>query len=224
MKNILRASFLVLGAIGLSSVASATVVTATITGLDPACNCLVVGDKVFDNIIVQGFDGEVNVSGLEDNGVENILFGAGFAVNNGASADFQIFYHVTALAGLITSIDQSFNLTAAGNGGIIAIGETVFSDSAFTFAVAQSSVSYIFGVTDANDPPGELLQGDQLNVPNLSQVWVTKDVNLQSVAGGFVAATILKQSFHQTAVPEPMTLSLMGVGLLGLGLLRRRMR
>jgi hypothetical protein len=30
--------------------------------------------------------------------------------------------------------------------------------------------------------------------------------------------------FAQTVVPEPMTLSMMGIGLLGLGLLRRRAR
>ena len=226
MKNILRASFLVLGAIGLSSLASASI----ITGLSATCdggftNCIQIGDKIFDNISVDGLGATdtVNVTGSETGGVEVINFGAPFHTTSTVGIDYQIFYHVTALDGLIASIDQSFNLTAQGTGGTVGIGETVYSDKNHLDEVAHSSVGFIFGVGDFQDPPGEPLTGDQLVInPALRQVWVSKDIFLQANEGGSVGATILHQSFHQTAVPEPVTLSLMGVGLLGLGLLRKR--
>jgi len=51
-----------------------------------------------------------------------------------------------------------------------------------------------------------------------SQDWVFKDIN-----GGNIGGSSLSD-FTQTIIPEPMTMSLMGIGLLGLGFLGRRLR
>jgi hypothetical protein len=48
-------------------------------------------------------------------------------------------------------------------------------------------------------------------------VFINKDIQFN----GFMAMSEVTNS-HLSGVPEPMTLSMMGIGLLSLGLLRRR--
>jgi hypothetical protein len=215
---------LMVGLMATGVVASAT--TLTIADINATeCQCVQFGDKMFDNISLSTNldESTVDVSGSQVGDTVYINFGGPFATTSTTGVDFRIYYHVTALAGLITDIDQSFNLSAAGTAGNVLIGETVYSDAGRSLVVANSSVSFFLGLADQNDPPGEVAQGDQLIInPNLSQVWVSKDILVTANEGGSVGATIITQSFHQTAVPEPVTFSLMGVGLLGLGLLRKR--
>jgi len=92
--------------------------------------------------------------------------------------------------------------------------------------VAQSSVSFISGVNfaqqDFSDPPGETLSGDQLVIdPGQKKVWVTKDMELLSSPGGGVGVTILHQSFHQSVPDGGTTLSLLGLAMAGVAMVRR---
>jgi hypothetical protein len=193
---------------------------------------LLVGDKLFSDFsfssIGAGAPGPttINVTGV-GTGAPNDLFG--ICIQGGlvtsSSLDVGISYHVAVVDGIhrISDIHQAFNLTAQGNGGTIGIGETVFDHQGGN-QVAQSSVGFVFGVTDANDPPGELLQGDQLFVnPALVSVFVTKDINLTAAQGGQVGATIIYQRFSQVGVPDGgSTLLLLSAVAGGLGLARRR--
>jgi len=171
----------------------------------------------------------VTVTTIQSGNDYALEFEGTFNANLGAANDYKLFYSVATANGApsISAIDQSFNLTAGGNGGIIGIGETVFAGGFFNGnPVAQSSVSFISGVDfakqDFSDPPGETLQGDQLAVdPHQSKVWVTKDMELLSAPGGIVGVTILHQSFRQDVPDGGATLSLLGLALAGVAMVRR---
>jgi hypothetical protein len=191
------------------------------------CQCITIGDKTFSDFSVSSGDvvitgADVDVTLRQEGDVYFIDFNSGLFSSSDGIVDIALTYSVTASAGLITEIDQSFNLSAVGTGGDIIIGETVFPAGGGQ-AVAQSTVSFFNLTQDSTDPPGEVTEGDQLLInPPLSSLLITKDLLFDANSGGFVGATIVTQSFHQTAVPAPAALLLLGSGLLGLGLIARR--
>lgn len=215
MKRLLLSSVL---ALAFGSMASAITI-ADINALQ--CKCLTIGDKLFQGISVDGaLASSVNVTGSQVGDTVFINFGGPFFTTNSVfpGTDFQIFYDVTALGGVINSIDQSFNLSATGTGGVVSIGESVFSDPGRSNLVARSSVGFAVGADDPSDPAPEPAQGDQLNInPPLTRVWVSKDILLlaNGALGSGVGATIITQSFHQ--VPEPVHAAFLLGGCLLIG-------
>jgi hypothetical protein len=195
---------------------------------------LQVGDKIFSEFSITGVDpAAVNVVGI-GSGVPGDWYG--IQINGpftsllgvGGLLDVAFNYSVRTADGrpLIHDIEQSFNLTSRGNGGSVAIGETVW-DEGFGKGnvVAQSTVSYTFADGQDNDPPGELYEGDHLILDNLAeQVWVTKDILLVANPGGTVGATILWQRISQASVPDGgATVMMLGLVLTGLAAVRRKL-
>jgi hypothetical protein len=224
--------FGVLVAIALfASVASAAPVTlqSLLSG-----GTLTVGDKVFGDFSFQCSTGDCTGQGITPG---NISVEATFdAVNDigylqftgnmvsSALVDFLLKYSVATTSGapLLTMIDQSFNLSSGGNGGNITIGEDVRSGSFLGSIVANSSISFVFGTGDFQDPPAET--GDNLNIdPALAKAYVTKDINLHPNDLSVIGTSALTQSFHES-VPEPTSLALVGTGLLSLAFARKKLK
>lgn len=228
MKNMFKMS-----AIAVATVLSASVAMALPTGE------LQVGDKIFADFAVTGVDASsVTVVTIGDGTPGNeygIQINGPFFSYGGTAVDYSFRYTVRTSSGepLICAIGQSFNLTGFG---FVGIGETVFANGfGIGQPVAQSTVSYNFGVGDISDPEGEVLSGDQLIInPSLNKVYVTKDILLVSPKGeiqvdnqeprtGFVGATTLFQRFTQCSVPDGGSmLILFGSALSLLGLIKSR--
>lgn len=85
--------------------------------------------------------------------------------------------------------------------------------------------NYVLGSVNliASSQSGVVFNGGN---PVTNPVYIFKDIVVGSSPVTYSDAhlTSFGQSFHTSVVPEPVTFSLMGVGLLGLGLLRKRIR
>ena len=226
MKKIL-ACFAVLAAVSItSSVASAaalecsTYVQPTTSGptnvmtspLDTSTGCTA-GGMTFSNFNVSAIPSTMSVSlstvTLTSTGV-NLGFQVGgfsFTLPTTPDPDLLLTYEVSGSN--ITGVDNVFG----GSDGT-SILETV-CDSA--------------GITGNNctDPRlGFILSGPggsgSLTFASQTSIYIIKDITVDSNFSGLVELSDFTNSTETSTVPEPMTLSMMGVGLLGLSLISRR--
>jgi len=122
------------------------------------------------------------------------------------------------------SVVQDMHFSFTVTGGINYVDLTVFGSNSTISetACATPIVPINTGCTPALVPTivgvsgGAQVTSQTFNSLT-SPVTIFKDIN-RGIGGDL---TSFNQSFH-TPVPEPMTLSMMGLGLLGLGLVRRR--
>jgi hypothetical protein len=210
---------------GIKSDASApTASSDTLAHLVATGGSISIGDKIFSNFdfLASGltsFDPtQIRVTATFSGGVYFLTWAGNMSLVSGgpATADLVLNYRVTATAGRIDMIDQFYTGSAQGTAGsFLAIDETV-RDMAGRI-VANSHLD----ATDLGDPFAE--PGDNLNInPGLTSVDVTKDIAFGVVNGGFVTVSEVRQSFHQTVIPEAGTAGLLVIGLALVGIVAFR--
>jgi hypothetical protein len=143
------------------------------------------------------------VSGNEtgfSNGVANLYFNTNFNVPATTLRTISFTFEVT---GPVNAIDAW--LGGSGNRTLTEYAcDTVDCDASSAFATLTLTPTNTTGSTDLGT--------------TTTTLWVTKEMVIQPGAG----LSHFSQSFH--AIPEPLAMVLVGSGLLGLGLLRKRLR
>lgn len=236
LRMILLALFLV---IGVSGTGNATMMTELLAG-----SSIQVGDKLFSDWsyeVIQSFStltfedvsifdvSTIEVIGL---GADDMNPGIRFQTASGAPAfsvddfnllDVEFTFKVSVLNPLyqIDSVSLAVDGLIEGEDSSVAIGDDIATNSAALDPLSGGNVTS-FDPWVAVSSPGPLNGSDSASFDPLSEIWVKKDIFLAS-DGGIVNVNWIDQNFHQTAVPEPTTMLLMGVGLLGIcGVTRKK--
>ena len=221
-----------LAAVAACSGVASAITVGSLADLATGGGSLSIGDKTFSGFgyVADGLTG-FNPANIQ---VEAKLLGDTYFLTWGGNisvatldsvtpklADLLLTYTVTASAGKITSIDQSYTGAVSNGIGSISVAETV--KNAGAVIVANSNLS----LGDLSDPFAE--PGDNLAInPGESVLHVSKDINLAILATagqlGVTTVSQVEQSFHQTVPDGGSAVALLGIALIGLDGLRRKMR
>jgi hypothetical protein len=212
--------FLAMGALASASVVNCTspAITNVVTQLDGTNSCYVTGASsiLFSNFDVSPTTAVIGIN--TDPGTTEVLNGVvylGFQISGLSAATTDILLHYE-VSGSINGIDVALQAVALGEGGNVRISE-IACKVAFVQGVCPGADSNTLAGIAAISLNGSAGHAQALfNDRNyVGPVYIEKDIQFNNATmSDFV------NSHH--VVPEPMTLSMMGIGLLGLGLMRRR--
>lgn len=181
------------------------------------------GDKVFSDFtfLLQtntGFVFPTDASGITVttttvNGLEGLTFGGAFnatGIGTTSALDILLTYTVSSLDGLISDIHLDFN----GSG-------TLPFSTSVTETVVDPTDNTTIGQAVVTNPPPVLNANVDLS-RLVDTALVRKDIQLIAFTGGTATISFIDQLVSQ--VPEPGTMLMFGLGLLGVGKSIRRRR
>ncbi|MGH9558288.1 MAG: PEP-CTERM sorting domain-containing protein, partial [Bryobacteraceae bacterium] len=185
-------------------------------GVNPNFNC-VLGNILFSNFTVIGNTNDptptVTVSFPLMSGPPETVFS--FNPNEGSNFDVDLFFKAQALTGQITSVDLAVGGVLANvtervcTAQIVGNPGNLCSPTGTQLAALAAESGFSTSAT--------------LGMP-ASTIYIAKDLGTQIGGGLSTVSESFTTEGEIPSVPEPMTSSLIGLGLVSLGLLRWRIK
>ncbi|MEP7353997.1 MAG: PEP-CTERM sorting domain-containing protein [Acidobacteriota bacterium] len=216
MKRFFSTFALLMGAVAFStgtafavSVCSTAVVDVTTLNAGGGCT---VGTLTFNTFTVSA--GQVGITGINNPGVSGV--GLNFNPNLTDASVLNDIHFSFSVTGPISSLSLVYAFDGATGTGTSAIGEKI-CDSVGVNASGLCLGTQLATLNTATNIIGTPASGTVSFAPQTT-IFIWKDINIT----GNDHLSSFDQNFSSTTAPEPATLSMLGLGLVGLGIAARK--